>query len=90
MEFILNVSDLLLKNGANPVAAVVAIARAANAEYLQVRLNHPAEARSFARAGFQMAQPAWGTFMVKPLTTDVTTEDARRLLGIGTAQFLIS
>jgi GNAT superfamily N-acetyltransferase len=89
-ESILNVSDLLLKDGIDPVAAVTAIARAVEAEYLQVRINHPAEARSFERAGFQMAQPAWGTFMVKPLVSKVTSEDARRLFGIGTDRFLIS
>ena len=33
---------------------------------------------------------SWGAFMIKPLTSQVTVEDARRLFGIGTDRFLIS
>ena len=89
-ESILNVSDLLVDDRINPASAVTAIARIANAEYIQARINHPAEQQGFQRAGYKIAQPAWGTFMVKPLTSDVTTEAARRLYGIGTERFLIS
>jgi GNAT superfamily N-acetyltransferase len=87
---ILKVSDLLLDVRFDPALALAAIGRMVNAEYIQARINHPAERGSFRNAGFQITQPAWGTFMVKSLLPDMTIAGARRLFGIGTELFLIS
>jgi GNAT superfamily N-acetyltransferase len=87
---ILKVSDLLIDVKYDPASALAAILRTVNAKYIQARINHPAEQRSFQSSGFQIAQPAWGTFMVKPLLPEMTIPIAQRLLGIGTETFLIS
>jgi len=47
-------------------------------------------AADLRQAGYPPAQPGWGAFMLKPLASDVTVEDARRLFGIGSERFLIS
>jgi len=89
-ESILKVSDLLIDMRYDPASTLAAILRTVNAKYIQARINHHAEQRSFRSAGFQIAQPAWGTFMMKPLLSDMTIANAQRLLGIGTEAFLIS
>ena len=58
--------------------------------YVKVKISRPSEIASLRTAGYHVAHPDWGAFMLKPLTPDVTVEDARRLLGIGTDRFLIS
>jgi hypothetical protein len=89
-ESILAMDDLLLAGGVDASQEVAAIAKKTSAAYVQVRINHPPVAVSLARAGYPLALPGWSTFMVKPLTLDVSVDDARRLFGIGTDRFLMS
>lgn len=70
--------------------AIAAIASEVKAPYVQVSMSRPSDIDSLRHAGWQVAHPDWGAFMVKPLFSDVSIEDARRLLGIGTDRFLIS
>ncbi len=87
---LLQVTDLSLVESNDTAAAIVALARELPVAYLQVRVNHPSEAECLQQAGFPPPRPDWGTFMLKPLTSDVTTNDAIRLFGFGTERFLIS
>jgi len=87
---ILNISNLLLRNGVDAAEAVAAVASGLKTSYVQVKVSRPIEMASLRRAGYQVAHPDWGAFMVKPLVPEVTVEDARRLLAIGTDRFLIS
>jgi GNAT superfamily N-acetyltransferase len=89
-QSILYVSDLLLTNGVDPAEAVAAVASRGKTAYVQVKASRPVEIASLRRAGYRVAHPDWGAFMVKPLVPEVTVDDARRLFGIGTDQFLIS
>jgi GNAT superfamily N-acetyltransferase len=89
-ESVLTVSDLLLREGLEAAAAVAALARQTYAPYVRVSVNRPSEVASLRRAGYGIADPTWGTFMVKPLTPDVTVDEARGLFGIGTERFLLS
>lgn len=47
---------------------------------VKVKISRPAEIESLRRAGYQVAHPDWGTFMVKPLLPKVTAEDAPAFL----------
>lgn len=89
-DSVLRVSDLLLREGVDAAGAVAALARQTNAPYLQVNVYRPSEAASLQHAGYQLARPDWSTFMIKPLTPEATTDDARHLFGMGTEQFLMS
>lgn len=89
-QSILKISNLALKLGTDAAEAVAAITAELKATYVQVKINRPAEITSLRNAGYQVAHPTWGAFMVKPLVPDVAIEDARRLFGIGTDRFLIS
>jgi len=86
----LKVSNLTLKLGTDIAEAVAAITAELKSTYVQVKVTRPVEIESFGRAGYQVAHPTWGAFMVKPLVPDVATDDARRLFGIGTDRFLMS
>ena len=90
VETVLRVSDLLLCEGIDAAEAIAAITHESSADYVRASVNRPSDIASLRRAGFQLALPDWSTFMIKPLTPDVTIEEARRLLGIGTNQFLMS
>jgi hypothetical protein len=70
--------------------AVAAIVAHLNAPYVQVTLSRPSDIASLQRAGWLVAHPNWDAFMVKPLVPKLTSDDARRLFGIGTDRFLIS
>lgn len=87
---VLHVSNLLLKKGVNPAEAVAAIASPSTTDYVRVTVSRPDEISSLRQAGYQVAHPDWYAFMVKPLVPEATVEEARRLYGIGTDQFLIS
>ncbi|HNS01256.1 MAG TPA: GNAT family N-acetyltransferase [Anaerolineae bacterium] len=87
---VLRVHNLLLAPRVDPVAAVAALALAATARYVHVRLDHPDHAAAFARAGLRVASPSWATFMVKPLAADATLEEFRRDYGLDDGRFLIS
>ncbi len=86
----LEISCLLVPAGIDTTEAVAAVAARLQASYVKVKITRPTEVASLKRAGFQVAQPTWGAFMLKPLTPDVTVEDARKLFGIGTDRFLVS
>ena len=80
----------VLRMDINAAEAIAAIASELQAPYVQVSISRPSDIDSLRCAGWQVAHPDWGAFMVKPLTPDVTIDDARRLFGIGTDRFLIS
>lgn len=86
----LKISDLLLRRGVDAVEAVAAVVSGVKTSYVQVRVSRPMDIASLRRAGYHVAHPDWGAFMLKPLHPEVSVEDARRLLGIGTDRFLIS
>ena len=86
----LKISNLTLKLGVDAAEAVAAITAELRSAYVQVKITRPVEIASLRCAGYQVAQPTWGAFMLKPLVPDVTVDDARRLFGIGTDQFLMS
>ncbi len=90
MDSVLRISDLLLISRDASAEAVAALARARPANYVQVRVSGECEAKSLIAAGYPPPREDWGTFMLKPLTREATTADARRLFGIGTDRFLIS
>jgi hypothetical protein len=87
---VLNVSDLLLGTGVDAAEAIAALASQVKTTYVKVKISRPSEITSLRMAGYHVAYPDWGAFMLKPLTPDATVEDARRVLGIGTDRFLIS
>ncbi len=89
-ESVLSVDNLLLTEGVDAASAVSAVARDLHASYFQVRVDHPSIAKSLRQAGYLTERSNWSTFMIKPLIPEVTIEDACRLFGIGTEQFLIS
>ena len=89
-QSMLKISNLTLKLGVDATEAVAAVTAELKSSYVQVKITRPAEIASLRRAGYQVAHPTWGAFMVKSLTPDVTVEDARRHFGIGTDRFLIS
>jgi len=89
-QSMLKISNLSLKLGADAAEAVAAVTAELKSAYVQVKLTRPVEIASLYRAGYQVAHPAWGAFMLKPLVSDVTIDDAYRLFGIGTDRFLIS
>jgi GNAT superfamily N-acetyltransferase len=89
-QTVLKIGDLLLKSGVDAAEAVAAVASVKQTAHVQVKISRPSEIASLRRAGYQAAHPDWGAFMLKPLTPEVTADDARRLLGIGTDRFLIS
>jgi GNAT superfamily N-acetyltransferase len=87
---ILNISSLLLKLDTDVTEAVAAIVNEVKTSYVKVKITRPIEIDSLRRAGYQVAHPTWGAFMLKPLLPDVTVDDARHLFAIGTDHFLIS
>jgi GNAT superfamily N-acetyltransferase len=87
---ILNISSVLLREGIDVAEAIAAVVNELKSTYVRVRVSRPAEINSLRRAGYPVAHPTWGAFMLKPLVPEVTTENARQLFGIGTDRFLIS
>jgi len=87
---ILNISSLLLPRDVDVTEAVAAVVNEIKAPYVKVKISRPIEIASLRHAGFKVAQPTWGGFMLKPIAPDVTIDDARRLFRIGTDGFLIS
>jgi GNAT superfamily N-acetyltransferase len=80
----------LLRPDINATEAIAAIAAELKAPYVQVSVSRPSDIDSLRRAGWQVAHPDWGAFMVKPLLPDLTAEDACGFFGIGMDCFLIS
>ena len=87
---ILNISNLLLSRDINVTEAVAAVANEIKTAYVKVKISRPVDIASLRYAGFQVAHPSWGAFMLKSLTPQVTIEEARHRFGIGTDRFLIS
>jgi GNAT superfamily N-acetyltransferase len=87
---ILFITNLLLLPEIDVADVVAAITEEAEAGYVEVKISRPVEIASLRRAGFHVANPTWGSFMVKPLTPGLTYADACRAFGIGTDRFLIS
>jgi GNAT superfamily N-acetyltransferase len=86
----LTISNLVLHQGIDTAEAIAAIASELKSAYVQVKLSRPVEVSSLRQAGYHVAHPTWGGFMIKPLVPEVTAEDARRLFGVGTDLFMIS
>ena len=87
---LLNISSIFLSRDIDVIEAVAAVVNEIKAPYVKVKISRPVEIVSLRNAGFQVAQPTWGAFMLKPLVPEVTAEDARNLYEIGTDRFLIS
>jgi GNAT superfamily N-acetyltransferase len=87
---ILDISTVLLDAGIDLAEAVSALASRLKSRYVQVNAVRPAEIASLHSAGYQVAQPSWSAFMLKPLAPGASVQEARRLFGIGTDRFLIS
>lgn len=86
----LKVNIQLLRMDIHAVEVIAAVASKLKTSYVQATLSRPSDIADFRRAGWQVAHPTWSAFMVKPLFSELTADDARRLFGIGTDQFLIS
>jgi GNAT superfamily N-acetyltransferase len=89
-QLVLKISDLLLCSSVDAAEAIAALASQMKTTYVKVKISRPGEITNLRQAGYHVAHPDWGAFMLKPLAPDVTVEDARRMLGIGTDRFLIS
>ena len=89
-KLMLLINVQVLRTDINATEAIAAIVSELKAPYVQVSISRPSDIDSLRRAGWQVAHPDWSAFMVKPLLSDLTAEDARRLFGIGTDRFLIS
>jgi len=87
---LLSVSSLMLREEIDAAEAVAALAANLKASYVRVALSRPVDIASLRDAGYRVAHPNWGAFMLKPLLSEITVEDARRLFGIGGDRFLIS
>lgn len=86
----LNISNILLRDGIDVAEAAAAVATALKSKYVIVKVSRPVDLAVLRRAGYQVAHPTWGAFMMKPLAPEVAVENARQLFGIGTDRFLIS
>ena len=89
-DLVLMINIQLLRLDIDAVEAVAAVASAIKTSYVQVTVSRPSDISSFRGAGWQVAYPNRDAFMVKPLRSEATMDDARRLFGIGTDRFLIS
>lgn len=89
-QTMLAISNLTLEQGIDAAEAVAALAAQLKSAYVQVKISRPVEIAGLRRAGYHVAHPSWEGFMIKPLFPEVTYNDARRLFGVGTDQFLIS
>jgi len=89
-DLILKINIQLLCMDIDAVEVIAAVVSELKASYVQVTMSRPFDIASLRRAGWKVAHPTWGAFMMKSLTSDATVEDARQLFGIGTDKFLIS
>lgn len=89
-QSVLKISNLVLRFGIDAAEAIAGILANNKALYVEVTLSRAVDIVSLKRAGFQVAYPNWGAFMLKPLGSDVDLDQARRLFGFGTDRFLIS
>jgi GNAT superfamily N-acetyltransferase len=89
-DTLLHISLQALLPEVDAAEAIGAVVSELKASYVEVSLTRPSDMLSLRQAGYHVAHPNWGAFMVKPLVPEVTIEDARRLFGIGSDRFLIS
>jgi ribosomal protein S18 acetylase RimI-like enzyme len=87
---VLRIKNLLLLPGVDAGTAVAAVARETDARYVRVRVDRPGDRAPFERAGWVLAQPDWGVFMVKPLAAGATIDQFRRHYGVDAGRFLMS
>jgi hypothetical protein len=87
---VLRIDNLTLRPQIDAAAAVAAVAREVDAPYVWVRVDRPADTAVFVQAGFQVTQPDWNVFMVKPLAADATVDQFRTLYGVDSGRFLMS
>lgn len=87
---VLMVRNLLLTEGNDVAAALAALARDREVDYLRIRVDELSVGESLRHAGYPPLQPDWTTFMVTSLVPEVTTDDARELFGVASDKFLIS
>ena len=86
----LNISSLLLTIDTDVTEAVAAVVNELKTTYVKVKITRPIEIDSLRLAGYRVAHPTWGAFMLKSLAPEITIKDARHLFGIGSDKFLIS
>jgi len=89
-ESILAVNSLLLATGIDAAEAIAAICKGQGVRFVRVRVDHPSVGAALLQGGYPPGQAGWATFMIKPLASGASIDEARRLLGIGTQRFLIS
>jgi GNAT superfamily N-acetyltransferase len=89
-DSMVQISMQLLPSDIDAAEAVGAVVSEVKAPYVQVTMSRPSDIASLRRAGWHVAHPTWGAFMIKPLAPGLVIEDAQRLFGIGTDRFLIS
>jgi hypothetical protein len=89
-NLLLKINIQLLRMGIDVVEVIAAIVSELKASYVQVTMSRPSDIIRVQRAGWRVAHPTWGAFMVKPLIPSLLVEDACQLFGIGTDRFLIS
>lgn len=87
---VLSISSVLLQQGVDIAEALAAITAQVKAAYVTIEVARPTEIASLRRAGYRVTYPTLSSFLVRPLTPEVTSDDARLLFGIGTDRFLIS
>lgn len=87
---VLKISNLVLRLGIDAAEAVAAIMANVKTPYIEVTVSRAVDVASLKRAGFQVAHPNWGAFMLKPLSPDVDLNQARRIFGFDSDRFLIS
>lgn len=87
---LLKISIQVLRMDIDASEAAAAVVSNLQSTYVKVIISRPSDIARFRRAGWQVAHPTWGAFMVKPLLPELSVDDARRLFGIGTDRFLIS
>jgi GNAT superfamily N-acetyltransferase len=89
-DLMLKITVQILQPHIDAAEAIAAVVSRLKAAYVQITLSRPSDIASLRSAGYQLAHPNWGAFMLKPLVPELTVEDARRLFAIGTDRFLIS
>jgi GNAT superfamily N-acetyltransferase len=87
---LLTISNIGLRLGVDITEAVSAVVAELKSTTIQVKISRPVEIASLKRAGYSVAYPSWGSFMIKPLLPGLSIDDARQHFGIGTDRFLIS
>lgn len=89
-QTMLTITNLLIQPWIDAGEAVAAVAAEVKLAYVQVKISRPIEHASLKRLGFHITHPTWDSFMIKPLLSDISVEEARRKFEIGTDRFLIS